>query len=402
MNKVPPFMYIKEEECCACSACKCICPVQAIAMIPDEEGFLYPNLDREKCCSCNKCITVCPLIVKSKVEKRDRKIYGGYLENQELLLNSASGGAFGALAQVILKANGYICGAIYSKDYKNVYHICSNKKNEIELMRGSKYIQSNKEDVYVEIENILNNGGLVLFSGLPCEVGGLKGYLKKEYNNLITCDLICHGPTSQKINEQYINSLVDKFGVNINNFTVRYKNKGNWTPPYIKAEFENNKTYIAPFYSTSYGMAFSIMKRKSCYSCGFKGDNSKADITLGDYWGMDKNDKDYNVSGVSVLIVNTEKGEELVSKLEEFKIFLGEYEKVVKNNLPLVESTKMSVKRDIFTRLLKEKGLEVAANKGISIKEKIYKLIPSGIYRYIPKWMIRGVKEILNKFSQMY
>lgn len=196
----------KKDNCCGCYACVNVCPKDCISMEEDSEGFNYPCVDKSKCVDCTLCEKVCPIINKDKVAQgsnEEDNTYVAYTKNATVRKNSSSGGMFTELAESVLKNNGVVFGCAFDDDF-NAHHIMIDNISDLEKLRGSKYIQSQIESTYKEAEKLLKNGKLVLFSGVACQIAGLNSYLRKDYNNLITVDVLCHGVPSGKAWRKYI------------------------------------------------------------------------------------------------------------------------------------------------------------------------------------------------------
>ena len=192
-----------KSKCCGCSGCMNICPKNAIIMKEDKNGFKYPIVDKEKCINCGLCEKVCPILNNKKEQQKEIKAYACYNKNIEERLKSSSGGIFILLAKEILKRNGIVFGAAFDENF-NVKHISIDNEKDIEKLMGSKYVQSNMGKVYKEVKEFLENGKYILFSGTPCQIEGLKKFLKKDYDKLYTQDIICHGVPSPKIWQMYL------------------------------------------------------------------------------------------------------------------------------------------------------------------------------------------------------
>ena len=253
--------------------------------------------------------------------------YSGYYYDDNILKQSASGGAADVLARQVLEENGVVFGVAYSENFKSAGYICIESPDDLHLIRGSKYIVPNKQiliegkyySIYEVIEQKLKQNKKVLFIGLGCDVGAVKKYLEVnsiDDSNLYTIDLICHGPTFQAVQEDYINALEKKFASKIVEFSMRYKKK-EWTPPYVYAAFANGKKYYKPFYETDLGYAFKVYSRKACFNCKYKGHNHIADLTVGDYWGLKPGMVGYNPKGVSIILSRTEKGSHMISQINK-------------------------------------------------------------------------------------
>ena len=300
----------------------------------------------------------------------------GYIENNKKLYNSASGGIATALSEYFIDNNGVVAGVEYIDDFKNARYIMIDNKKDLNRVKSSKYIQSDKNSIYKKVREKLNNNSKVLFIGLPCECAGLKSFLNKEYNNLYTCALICMGPTSPKVSKEYIEHFEKEKNSKVTAFNLRSKVKG-WGPPnHIKIEFENGEEYIKPFNETEYGHAFQILNKPSCLNCKFKIKNTKADITIGDYWGKEKKDKIYNRQGVSIIFIHNPKMEEIIDQLKNFRKVEKNYQEAILNNEMIIISRKKDKRRERYSKNFIEKGLFYADRKKDSnIKILIKKII---------------------------
>lgn len=216
--------------------------------------------------------------------EHDIAVFAGYITDSRELLECSSGGLATAMARKMIQSGGYVAGVRYTEDFYSAKYVIIHDEKELSLLKGSKYIDAEKGTLYQDIKKLVENGEKVLFFGLPCMIAAMKKFLKKDYDNLITCALICHGPMSPKIHREYIAYLEKKYGSRICEWSVRYK-KGKWMPLYLHAGFENGETFEDKFYDTEYGYAFRVAGRESCYHCKFKGNNREGDIMIGDFWG---------------------------------------------------------------------------------------------------------------------
>jgi coenzyme F420-reducing hydrogenase beta subunit len=271
------------------------------------------------------------------------------------LLSCASGGVATALSKAVLKAGGWVCGVRYGADFRSTHYICTNRVQDLEALKGSKYIQSQKDGIFPLVKERLEKG-LVLFVGTPCDVGALKGYLGGDHANLLSCDLICHGITSPRVGAEYIDHLEESLGAPVISFTVRHKEES-WYPAYLRGEAENGKLERKPFFDTAYGYAFSYFLRPSCYRCSFKGENRLGDITLGDYLGMEPEHPGYQREGVSAVMVNTPKGLPWMERLSGISLVPVEYGDILSKNKRLSVSSREKPQREMFSRAFVSKSL---------------------------------------------
>ncbi|MDK0927600.1 Coenzyme F420 hydrogenase/dehydrogenase, beta subunit C-terminal domain [Clostridium perfringens] len=312
---------IKEKnKCCGCSACVNICPKNAILMKKDKEGFLYPIVDLKKCINCNLCEEVCNF-KKNKVESKEKTIvYAAKNIDNKVRDISTSGGIFTALAEFVLMNNGIVFGAAFDKDL-NVIHDKIFVKKDIIRMNGSKYVQSDLKSTFKEVEKYLNEKRIVLFSGTPCQVDGLKSYLLRKNINLdmlLLCDIVCHGVPSPKIWNDYLFFLKNKLKMDIIDYKFRDKKQG-WHGANIRVTLENGKEIINKEYLKIYtNLYFShVMTRPSCHNCKYTDIKRNSDITIGDFWGIEKiNPKFDDNNGVSLLLIHSEKGKKFFENIK--------------------------------------------------------------------------------------
>ena len=224
MDKGIPVLFINKSDCCACGACENICSQKAITMQEDEYGFFYPVIDDSKCVGCSMCKSVCGFQNK-KIENDPLEVYAAVAREKNIVEKSASGGIFTAIARAVLLDNGLIVGAALQEDY-SVEHVIVEDEDGLEKLQGSKYTQSKINNVFSIVEKHLKKEEKVLFSGTPCQVAGLKSYLKKEYNNLITVDVICHRVPNNRMFQDYIRIIESKENGRISFFTFRDKSIG--------------------------------------------------------------------------------------------------------------------------------------------------------------------------------
>lgn len=324
--------------CTGCAACSQVCPRGAVEMAANDEGFQYPNIDKELCTDCGLCREKCP--INKTVDTGDvmgtepvteqnnaysikHKAYACFSADDDVRSGSSSGGAFTQLAQSIISRYGVVFGAEFDGTFR-VRHSYTEKVDGLEGLRRSKYVQSDTENTFIKAKEFLNAGREVLFCGTPCQIAGLKSFLNKEYNNLLTCDLACSGVPSPKVWRMYLDYMSGRYKSKVSSISFRDKTDG-WNCYNMKIDFENGSRYIdrAKHETFFIGFGKNIFNRISCFNCRFRMQNTKADITLADFWGIDKqNDSDFmDNRGVSLLITNTEKGERELSLIMD-KMFI--------------------------------------------------------------------------------
>lgn len=300
---------MKKVDCCGCGACAQSCPKKCISMEWDGEGFLYPKVDESACVNCGLCEKVCPILINQKPQPRTVAAYGAYTSDGELRQRSSSGGLFSVLAREILSCGGVIAGAAFDEDF-SVRHILVENDAELNRLRGSKYVQSRMEDTYAQVQKLLKQGRIVLFTGVACQVAGLKAFLGREYDNLYTVDVLCHGVPSPKVWKQYLAEQEQHYAASVVRASFRDKRMG-WKQFSMVLDFENKKQYHEILDVDSYMRLFlaNICLRPSCHSCRFKEFPRLSDLTIGDAWGIEKHMPDLDDDrGASVVLVNSDKG----------------------------------------------------------------------------------------------
>ncbi|WP_099205067.1 Coenzyme F420 hydrogenase/dehydrogenase, beta subunit C-terminal domain [Scatolibacter rhodanostii] len=304
-------------ECCGCFACKSICPVQCISMESDYEGFWYPLIKKEHCINCNLCEAVCP-IMHTPTAYKNLAALAAYNQDAKIRAQSSSGGVFTALAENVLSSGGIVFGAVFNRKFE-VEHTYIKKKEDLRVFRGSKYVHSKIGFSYIEAKEFLDKGKLVYFSGTPCQIAGLRSYLRKDYDNLICQDVICHGVPSPKVWIKYVNYREIKARAKIKGITFRDK-EDSWKKYSVKYEYEGRDPYKKVFYRDPMMQLFlkNICLRPSCYHCSFKSSQRYGDITLADYWGIEKKHPEmFDDKGCSLVLINSQKGQDLYDKIKK-------------------------------------------------------------------------------------
>ena len=330
--------------CTGCGLCGNICPTNAIKIELDNEGFYQFNIDETKCTDCGLCVKKCPKInFKTKNKKEEMKAYAAYSKNKEIVSKSTSGGIFSELALQIIKENGIVIGASY--EYGKVKHIVIDNKEGLEKLRGSKYIQSYTENIYNVVKENLNQNKKVLFSGTPCQCAAIRNMVNNN-DNLIIVDIVCHGVPSYKVFEK---ANKDRFNKEITK--VQFRNKKNGWNNYNINYYNKDKLvktimHLHDEYFIGYIKNFYLMK--SCYNCEFANIPRVADISLGDFWGIQTIDKDFfkknKNCGVSLLYINNLKGACLFEKIKDNVIYKKEVLELSYKYNPRVNNGKYSEK----------------------------------------------------------
>lgn len=338
-------------DCCGCSACANVCPKNCIEMISDNEGFLYPKVDKEKCVNCGLCEKVCPIINKPQIIESNQVALAVINKNINIRLNSSSGGVFTLLASEIIKNDGVVFGAVFSEDCKSVYHKSVQTLEELTALRGSKYVQSEIGNTYSQVKTFLENGKIVLFSGTPCQISGLYAFLNKEYENLFTCDFICHGVPSPLVWKNYVEMREQKAASKTQRTFFRHKKYG-WKMYSVQFIFNNCTEYIQIINNDLYmrGFLADLYLRPSCYDCKFKGTNRPSDITLADFWGVENVCPEmYDDKGTSLLLLNSKKGKELFALIADCTVNKEvDLNTAISFNSAAIKSVAIPKKRDDF------------------------------------------------------
>lgn len=294
---------VKSQNCCGCGACTNKCPVSAISMRENEEGFLAPAIDENLCTDCGLCAKACPALNVRYENTTEPECYAAAAED-EIRMKSSSGGIFSLLAEHILDKGGYICGAAFDKDW-SVRHIVIDNKQDLAKLRGSKYVQSDTENCYRETKKLLDAGKEVLFSGCPCQIAGLYSFLGKKYEKLFTVDILCHGTPSPGIWKKYLRETFPHQKITGINF--RNKEKIGWSCSHCTFSLGDGNEVVSDDYTKMFHNA--ALMRPSCENCKHSKLPRPADITLGDWWGIDKYQSDINDNqGLSFVLLNNDKG----------------------------------------------------------------------------------------------
>ena len=364
------------EECCGCTACKNICPVNAIEMSGDKEGFLYPTINKEKCIKCGMCKNVCPVINKQNFNTYKQKAF--LFQNKDITVreNSTSGGFSSAIGKYIIEQNGVVFGATYDENFIVIHDKAVNEK-ELEKFRKSKYSQSDLKSIFLNVKNYLEEGRLVCFSGTPCQVAGLKKYLNKDYDNLILVDIMCHSVPSPLVFEKYKKYILKKMKANkIKNINFRDKRKYGYKYPMMTVNTDNGE-YSQGIDTDPFLRAFfeDYSVRPSCYKCKFKTQKRVSDITIWDCFNINEIDKTFDDDkGTTRILVQSSKGEEVLRKLKNTKLKEINVDKAIKNVKEMNKSVLYNQKRkDFFKDINNEDVMDIYFP--INLKTKINSFI---------------------------
>lgn len=360
MIKMVSNMGKEKNKCCGCQACAASCPTGSIEMVEDEEGFLYPQINFTTCIHCDKCEKNCP-IVKREKGNEFIKCYAVKHKDTGVRSASRSGGIFTAISDIVLEKGGVIYGAKLTESLE-VKHIRCMSQTERNSMRGSKYVQSvTDKTIYENVKKDLIKGREVLYSGTSCQVAALKSYLGIEYKNLLCMDIVCHGVPSPKVFRDYIKYQSSKMKKPITNVDFRNKKSYGWAGHVETITTDGGRKKDSCLYT----MLFYQHKilRPVCYVCPYKGLMHPGDLTIADYWGIDKALPGFSDNkGVSLVLVNTHKGNDVL-ELAKHQSTIEAIETDINKSMqpPLKEPFKEPANRDLFWADYQQNGFEYIA-----------------------------------------
>ena len=408
---------IDKKDCCGCSACVQRCPKHCISLCEDSEGFSYPQVDTESCIDCGLCEKVCPMLHPSEEGRKPLAVYAAKNKDEEIRRTSSSGGVFTALAEKIIREGGLVFGACFNADWE-VVHDYTETIEGLSRFRGSKYVQSRIGETYGQAETFLKTGRKVLFSGTPCQIAGLRKFLRKKYENLLTVDVICHGAPSPAVWREYLKEeIARQRGKNtvlprpihekdvlVEGISFRDKTFG-WKKYSFALALSTTNGSGEKFSFCSRiplnenlflkGFLADLYLRPSCYACLFKCGKSGSDVTLGDFWGLQEVMPEFDDDkGMTALLVNDERGEACVDKTD-VTLIPTEYEKVLRFNPALEHSVAVPRNRKNFYE-----------NDELPFKNRIHKYacpslrqrVRGRIVRVISKLLSRQQKEAVKRF----
>lgn len=382
-------VYDEKKNCCGCTACMNICPKNAITMKEDEEGFLYPEIDKEKCVKCGLCRKICAFQNGSQMDEmlQEANVYATKNKFDEVRIKSSSGGMFVTISDYVLKNNGVIYGVAFDENFK-AKHIRAENENDRNRCIGSKYSQSSLDDIFKIVKQDLKDGKIVLFTGTPCQVAGLNNFLNNvDKSNLILVDILCHGTPSPKVFREYIKYIEKRRNKKIKEYYHRSKDLG-WQH-YEKIVYDDNEEEIKTFLSEGWKNIFysHYPLRESCYNCKYTNTKRISDITIADFWGIEKFAPEFvDEKGVSLVILNTKKGVEIFENIKEDIVYMERsMDEATEKNPNLLKPTDRPNDREQFWKKYEENGIEDILKK---------------YGRYNTKCIIKGyIKVMLNKMG---
>lgn len=348
MTKIEQMLAGNRADCTGCYSCYNACPVQAICMREDKEGFRYPQIDGGSCIGCGACERVCPVLNPPQVtEGGEPETYAAINDQEGVRKNSSSGGVFNALARRVLQEGGIVFGAGFDENWE-VSHQSAENEVELAALQVSKYLQSRAENVYQQVRKELFAGRKVLFSGTPCQCAALRKFLRKDDENLLLVDFICHGVPSPAIWREYLAGCT--CGEEIQGISFRNKNLS-WERYLLAIFFKNANKYLAEDLKTDLylqGFLQNLYLRPSCHECHFCRKNRPTDITLADFWGVDEElPEAYDGKGTSLVFIHSKLGEEAFANINVRKWPI-EFAKAVKYNPSMLKPSVPSTKREAF------------------------------------------------------
>ncbi len=353
-------VYADKKECCGCTACSNVCPTKAIEMKADEEGFKYPSIDQDKCINCGLCKKTCDFQYE-RSDFAEPKIYAAKHKNESIRNESTSGGAFSAISDYILKNNGVVYGVRLNENMVAI-HSRATTSEEINRFKGSKYVQSDLNSVFEQVKDDLNNFKMVLFSGTPCQCAGLNSFLEKKGCNqdrLILCDIVCHGVPSPKVFSDYIDLIERENKKKVVNYAFRSKTNG-WHRHTEGCMFEDgSQDFSSRKMSVNKKLFYDgNTLRPSCYECRYTSFSRPSDITIADFWGIEKIMPEFDDNkGVSLILVNTQKGNIVFNEIKgDLEIRESDKQGCLQHNLQ--QPTAKPQNRSEFWKTYRKKGFK--------------------------------------------
>ena len=368
--------------CTGCTACYNICPKHSITMLSDHEGFLYPHVNEQSCIECGLCVKVCPILNYGDTPKNEvMSAYAAHHKNKNTWYLSSSGGAFSSIVEYVLENHGVVYGAAYNDDFKVCHERADNNDDALKF-RGSKYSQSVLYDIFKDVKNDLSLGKLVMFSGTPCQIAGLQSFLRKDYKNLLTVDLICHCVPSPKVFNDYISFIERKYKKKIVYINMKDKTEG-WPVQSPRIYFDDGTTLFGEYDSYLWEKIFYsyLAIRPSCHKCKFSNLNRGGDITVGDYWGVEKIHPEFNhPNGASLVLVNTNKGHKYFTHISNSLDYTNtNAQKALPNTL--LYTTKPNSRRSQFWKDYSKLSFEKLTKK--YFEPRFYKRFKQIVYKIL-------------------
>lgn len=390
----------RHEDCTGCMACYSACNHEAIEIVKNKEGFLYPVVREKKCVECKLCEKSCPLVTSLEARDANPRAYAAWHEEDRRV--SSSGGAFSAFARNVLADGGVVVGAAFDNAL-HLRHVAVDSVEGLDSLRGSKYVQSEIGDTFKTIRKYLKEGRRMLFCGTPCQVAGLRGFIRKDYDNLLTADLACHGVPSDEVFQSYLKKLINRLGKTENGLRIKnyeFRRRDGWgLAPSI-----STMSSCRPLYGVDalYMEAFdkSAIFRESCYHCPFAKIPRVGDVTLADFWGLGRHGKKFKhcvTKGVSLILVNSKKGGCALKNLGNTFIEERTLEEALIENHNLIGASKRHAKRnDIIRAFLNE-------CENLDDIDRRYHLVDYSVKGKVKIWSLKlGLFESVKAFYNWY
>jgi len=383
---------VSKQDCTGCMECGDVCPKSAIEFIEDEKGFWYPHIIAEKCIHCDICSKRCPsLNPDNNITENQPTVYAAWLKDDAMRVYSTSGGMFYAFASYIIEQGGAVAGSIYSDDWKSAHHVIARNMEELHKVVGSKYFQSNTSSIYKDVKKELANGRPFLFCGTPCQTAALRQFLGRDYDNLYCVDFICRSINSPLAFSSYISELEEKHRSKASNVHLKNKKNG-WHSLASQVQFENGDEEINDKTRDWWVKGFidsDLYTRESCFNCKYKTlPRLNADITIGDFWNIQYQRQEDEYKGISVVLVNSERGQKLFNLIKDrIKFQRRSIDEALSGNPALLKNPVKSQKEEQFYKLLKDKGFSYAVSTCIGQKHN---------YKEEIKRRLRKVRHVLH------
>lgn len=347
---------IGKEDCTGCKMCGDLCVKDAITFEEDKNGFWYPKVDETKCIRCGICVKRCPSIKQLEIDNyKNPTVYAAWSIDDDVRLNSTSGGVYYEIAKKFIEEGGYIAGCTFSDDFKSAYHIVGNSLDDLKRIMGSKYFQSDTAGIYKKVNKLLQRGEKVLFCGTPCQIAAIKSYLGSDCKRLYSVDFICKGINSPKAYREYIKEQEIKYKSKVI-FVKQKSKKTGWQSLATNMRFENGKEYHKDRYSDWWIQGYTcgnLFMRENCQNCRYKDLPRLADISMGDFWKITRCDDKDMEKGISVVFSNSEKGDAILAQIKDrFHIEERTMQEVLKGNPYLFGQAHQKGDRERFFDLL--------------------------------------------------
>lgn len=370
--------------CNGCQMCKEVCPKQAVSYEVNQEGFWFPKVEYSRCVECGLCVRKCPnkTRIKNAFDMPDVKAV--WSVDDSVRMASTSGGLFYELASHVLKKHGYVCGCAYNDDFKGAHHEIIDDIRMLSPLMVSKYVESDMEGIYPQLKRKVETGALVLYVGSPCQCAAVLSYLGMSYDNLIVVDFLCRGANSPKAWSKYVEHLEKQYGGKMTSLRCKDKSRG-WESLGVKATFDNGREYYADSSHDLRVVAYhkgNLMERESCNECQFKKLPRYSDITLGDFWGIKREDVVDIEKGVSLCFINSSKGKKIFSDIKErLHVLDRSLEEAMAGNVAIYESAPKGKNRDKFLSELDELPFDELVNKYKDKEPSIFRRVMRKIKR---------------------